>query len=103
MTPDQAVRDWLRKMGEVSTTMSAHEVPDSIRLAHAPFPAVLSSMEVLKRREAPGRQVQALAYEDAAGSAWFWIVRLIEDEAAYGACGGGGGGGEQDDPDRPHP
>lgn len=102
VTPDQAVRDWLRKMGEVARATWADQVTDSARLAHPAFPPVFSSMEVLKRRGAPGRQVQALAYEDAAGGAWFWIVRLIEDDSgSWRVCGGGGGA--RGDPQRPYP
>jgi hypothetical protein len=82
-------------MGEVSTATSADEVPGDARLAHPPFPPVLSSMQILKRREAPGRQVLAVAYEDAGGNPWFWIVRLIEDETgSWRVCGGGGGSGD---------
>jgi hypothetical protein len=92
-------------MGELSTVTSADEVADGARLTHPPFPPVLSSMEVLKRREAPGRHVHALAYEDAAGSPWFWIVRLIEDDSgSWRVCGGGGGsGGAQGEPQRRYP
>jgi hypothetical protein len=104
VTPDQAVRDWLRRMGEVSTT-SAGEIPRDAGVKAPPFPRAISSLEVLKRREAPGRQVQALVYEDAAGSPWFWIVRLIEDDdGSWGVCGGGGGtDGPQGAPQRPYP
>ena len=95
VTPDQAIRDWLRSMGEVSTATSAGEVPHGAGLTHPPFPPLLSSMQILKRREAPRRQVLAVAYEDAAGIPWFWIVRLIEDETgSWRACGGGGGSGD---------
>jgi len=86
VTPDQAVRDRLRKMSELSTATLADEVPGSARLTRPLFPPVLSSAEFLKRREAPGWQVQALAYEDTAGSPWFWIVRLIEDDSGSGVC-----------------
>lgn len=37
MTPDQAVRDWLRRMGEVSTT-SAGEIPREAGVKAPPFP-----------------------------------------------------------------
>jgi hypothetical protein len=95
VTPDQAVRDWMRRMGEVSTARYPDEGQDGATLTHPPFPPVLSSMDVLKRREAPGRQVHALAYEDAAGQSWFWIVRVIEDESgSWRVCGGGGGSGD---------
>jgi hypothetical protein len=101
MTPDQAVRDWLRRMGEASTTTSADEFPDGAGLTHPPFPPVFSSMQILKRREAPRREVLAVAYEDTAGNPWFWIVRLIEDATgSWRACGGGGGSG---DPHWDHP
>jgi hypothetical protein len=101
VTPDQAVRDWLRKMGEVSTATPADLVNDVAQFA--PFPPVVASMELLKRREAPGRQVHALAYEDAAGSSWFWIVRLIEDDSGSWRVCGGGGGDAQGEPERPYP
>jgi hypothetical protein len=92
VTPDQAVRDWLRKMSEVPTTTSADVGPDGPGLTTPPFPPVLSSMEVLKHRKGDARQVYAVAYEDAGGNPWFWIVRLIEDEAgSWRVCGGGGG------------
>ena len=95
VTADQAVRDWLRNMSEVSTTTSADVVPDSAALTNPPFPPVLASMEVLKRRKTRGRQVVACAYEDAGGNPWFWIVRLVEDEAgSWRVCGGGGGSGD---------
>ncbi len=102
--PDQAVRDWLGRMDDVSTATSSDEVPDSPR-GHQPVPPVLSSLRVLKRREAPGRQVHALAYEDAACDPWSWIVRLIEDEnGSWRVCGGGGGsGGARGNPERPYP
>lgn len=75
--------------------MSADEVPDGAGLTHPPFPPVISSMQILKRREAPGRQVLAVSYEDAGGNPWFWIVRLIEGETgSWRACGGGGGSGD---------
>ena len=94
VTADQAVRDWLRDMSEISTT-SADVVPESAGLTNSPFPPVLSSMEVLKRREAHGRQVVAVAYEDAGGNPWFWIIRLVKDEAgSWRVCGGGGGSGD---------
>lgn len=95
VTADQAVRDWLRDMSEISTT-SADVVSDgAAALTNPPFPPVLSSMEVLKRREAHGRQVHAVAYEDAGGNPWFWIVGLVEDEAgSWRVCGGGGGSGD---------
>ncbi len=56
VTPDQAVQDWLLRMGELSTAKSAGEVPDLARLTRPPFPPVLSSMEIVKRREAPSRE-----------------------------------------------
>jgi hypothetical protein len=103
VTPDQAVRDWLRKMGEVSTAMSAEEAAGGAGLTHPPSPPALSSMRILKRRETSGRQVHALAYEDAAGSPWFWIIRLIEDDiGSWRVCGGGGGNGSPEgDPQLP--
>lgn len=94
VTADQAVREWLRKMSEVPTTTSADVAPDSAGLMNPPFPPVLSTMEVVKRRDAHGRQVFALAYEDAGANPWFWIIRLIEHEAgSWRVCGGGGGSG----------
>lgn len=82
-------------MAEVSTPRSPDEAPDGAGLTHPPFPPVLSSIQILKRREAPGRQVLAVAYEDAGGNPWFWIVRLIEDETgSWRVCGGGGGSGD---------
>lgn len=94
VTPDQAVRDWLRKMSEVPRT-SVGVVPDSAGLTNPPFPPVPSTMEVLKRRQALGRQVYALTYEDAGGHPWFWITRLVEDKAgSWRVCGGGGGSGD---------
>jgi hypothetical protein len=95
LTPDQAVQDWLRRMGELSAAKSADEVQDVVWLTRPPFPPVLSSMEIVKRRQVPGRKVQALAYQDTAGSPWFWIIRLIEDEdGSWRVCGGGGGSGD---------
>ena len=40
VTPGQAVRDWLRKMGEVAMETWADQVTDSARLAH-PAPSGL--------------------------------------------------------------
>jgi hypothetical protein len=82
-------------MGEVATTVSVDRVPGRVRLTNPPSPPVLSSMKVLKRGEAHGRRVYALAYEDAEGNPWFWIVRLIEDEnGSWRVCGDGGGMGD---------
>lgn len=52
-------------------------------------------MEIVKRRVVPGRQVHALSYLDTAGSRWFWIIRLIEDDdGSWRVCGGGRGNGD---------
>ena len=103
MTPEQAVEDWLRRMGEVSTSEPAGGVPSGTRLTRSPNPAVLSSMKFVKRRTIPGRQVHALSYSDtAAGDKWFWIMRLIEDaEGSWRVCGGGGGSGESPEREAP--
>jgi hypothetical protein len=105
LTPELAIEDWLRRMAEVSAISTKGEVPDVHLPTRPPFPPVLSSTEVVKRREIPGRQVHALAYEDTAGSPWFWIVRLVQVEnGSWLVCGGGGGRGDaQGDPERSYP
>jgi hypothetical protein len=93
--PDQAIEDWLRRMGEHSARQAAGRIPGGTRLTRPPFPPVLSSMEILKRKGVPGRQVVALAYRDTDGGRWSWIIRLIEDdEGSWRVCGGGGGSGD---------
>jgi hypothetical protein len=82
-------------MPEVSTANSEGKVRVVDQLPSPPSPPVLSSMEIVKRREIPGRQVHALAYKDTAGRPWFWIIRLIQrDNGSWLVCGGGGGSGD---------
>ena len=104
VAPERAVEDWLRRMGEVFASESTGGEPSSRRLTPQPSPPVLSSMELLKRRAIPGRQVHALTYRDIAGNPWFWIIRLIEvDDGSWRVCGGGGGGGSGELPGREAP
>lgn len=92
MTPEEAIQDWLRRMGD-SASESADAAPSGSGLIR-PTPAVMSSMAIVKRRAIPGRQVVALTYRDTADEPWSWIIRLIEDdEGSWRVCGGGGGGG----------
>jgi len=95
VTPDQAVGDWLRRMGELPASEATSGVLSGTRLPRPPSPPALSSMEIVKRRVIPSRQVHALSYRDTAGGRWFWIIGLIEDdEGSWRVCGGGGGSGD---------
>jgi hypothetical protein len=92
MTPEQAIRDWLRRMGD-SASEPASSAPSGSELTR-PTPPVLSSMEIVKRRAIPGREVVALTYRDTADKPWSWIIGLIQDDdGSWRVCGGGGGGG----------
>lgn len=95
MTPELAVQDWLRRMGELSAKPPTDVGPSGSQLTRPQFPPVLASMEIVKRRVVPGRQVVALTYQDTGDGRWFWIIRLIEnDEGSWRVCGGGGGSGD---------
>lgn len=92
MTPEQAIRDWLRRMRD-SASEPTDAAPSGSGLTR-PTPPVLSSMEIVKRRAIPGRQVVALTYRDTADEPWSWIIRLVQDDdGSWRVCGGGGGGG----------
>jgi len=92
MKPRQAVEEWLSAMGGASRSELAAREPG--RVGPPPFPPVLSSMKILKRRAIPGRQIHAVAYHDTVGTPWFWVVRLIEeDDDSWQVRGGGGGSG----------
>jgi hypothetical protein len=62
MTPEQAIRDWLRRMGD-SASEPARSAPSGSGPTR-PTPPVMSSIEIVKRRAIPGRQVVALHYRD---------------------------------------
>lgn len=95
MTPELAVKEWLHRMGELSAKPPTDVGLSGTQLTRAPFPPVLSSMEFVKRRAVPGRQVVALTYRDTGDGRWFWIIRLIEsDQGSWRVCGGGGGSGD---------
>jgi hypothetical protein len=92
MTPEGAIRDWLRRMGD-SVRDPADAAASGSGLTRPP-PPVLSSMEIVKRRVISGRQVVALTYRDTADEPWSWIIRLLQDDdGSWRVCGGGGGGG----------
>jgi hypothetical protein len=92
MTPERAIRDWLRRMGD-SASEPARAEPSVSGLTR-PSPPVVSSMEIVKRRVISGRQVVALTYRDTADQPWSWIIRLVQDDdGSWRVCGGGGGGG----------
>jgi hypothetical protein len=92
MTPEQAIRDWLRRMGD-SASEPARSAPSGSGPTR-PTPPVMSSMQIVRRRAIPGRQVVALHYPDTADEPWSWIIRLIQDDdGSWRVCGGGGGGG----------
>lgn len=94
MTPELAVQDWLRRMGELSAKPPTDIGPSGNQPTRPQFPPVLSSMEIVKRRGVPGRQVVALTYQDTGDGRWFWIIRLIENaQGSWRVCGGGGGSG----------
>lgn len=92
MTPEEAIRGWLRRMAD-----SAGEPVDAAASGSVPTrrtPPALPSMTIVKRRAIPGRQVVALTYRDTADMPWSWIIRLIqEDDGSWRECGGGGGAG----------
>lgn len=102
LTPEQAVAEWLRRMVEASQPEPDGEEPD-VSLGGPPPPApVLASLEVIRRRAIPGRQVAALTFRDSAGDRWWWTIRLIEDaDGSWWVCGGGGGSGDNPERDAP--
>jgi hypothetical protein len=101
LTVEQTVEEWLRRMGEASDAERARE-RGGRRGGPPPSPPVVSSMEIVKRRAIPGRQVCALTYRDTDGNQWSWTIRLIEDEqGSWMVCGGGGGSGDGPERDQP--
>jgi len=91
----------VRRMAEPTTPEYAGGAPGAAGGAR-PAPPVLETMEIVRHRDIPGRQVHALTYRDVAGDRWSGIVRLIQDdEGSWRVCGGGGGisdGPERDGP-----